>query len=158
MPSRNHGSVVRGHRQPQGSGSASTGSWGVWPGVVPPHGSAAGGWTQLGHCMPLCHGDTSDKGLQMADGVEEKWPGCPSPAASLPLRHSARVRPVSPWALCPRPRAALSVQSHSTAQAGPGGKEGHVSAAWGPLATQLTKAVAGGDPLHIPVTIGCPHL
>lgn len=71
------------------------------------------------------------------------------PLPCLPPRHWGRVQPVSPWALCPWPHAALGAQSCSTAQGGP---RGHAPGAWGPLTPQGVV----GDTLR-PYSIPIPH-
>lgn len=110
MPGRNRGSVGRAAAsRPRGRGSARHGKLGcpaeggrLCQGTGQRFG-ASRGLFMVGCCVagPLV---TWACRWHPAGG---KQPGCPGSAVLLPLRHRARVRPVSPWALCPRPRAAL---------------------------------------------------
>lgn len=139
-----------------GQGSASTGSWGVWPGAVPPHGSAAGAGT-AGPLHTTMSWRRSDRGC--------RWPLVPGEVARLP-QPCCMTAPASPGQsptrvptgpVSPGPRAALPAQSHSPGWAW--GKKGCVPRSGDALHSQLPKALAGVSPhlSPVPTPHSCPR-
>lgn len=152
LPSRKHGSAGRGHGQPQGSRADPGELRCLAGGCAAARVSAWGchGWAIAGHrvmATPVTRGCrwhlVQGGSGQGAPAVLNRCP-CVTRAESVPCPHGPCVPGhVQHW-LC-----------RATAQPrlGLGSKEGRVPGAWGPLAAQLAKAVAGDDPIPLP----CPH-